>query len=68
VLGKNGGALGEMIPSFAKAWGVLLGSGKQWFSWIHEMDLVRIYLFLMGKKAYPDPLTVRPLSQSETKT
>ena len=68
VLGKNGGALGEMIPLFRKGLGSPLGSGKQWFSWIHEMDLVRIYLFLMGKKAYPDPLTVRPLSQSETKT
>jgi len=56
VLGKNGGALGEMIPLFRKGLGSPLGSGKQWFSWIHEMDLVRIYLFLMGKKGLSGPI------------
>jgi NAD dependent epimerase/dehydratase family enzyme len=50
VLGKNGGVLREMIPLFRKGLGSPLGSGKQWFSWIHEKDLVGIYLFLMGEK------------------
>jgi NAD dependent epimerase/dehydratase family enzyme len=27
--------------------GADLGSGSQWFSWIHEMDLARIFLFLI---------------------
>jgi uncharacterized protein len=56
VLGKNGGALGEMMPLFQKGLGSPLGSGKQWFSWIHEMDLVEIYLFLMAKKGLSGPI------------
>ncbi len=47
VLGKNGGALAQMLPLF-KLWaGSPLGSGQQWFSWIHEQDLAEIFLFLM---------------------
>jgi len=47
VLGKNGGALAQMLPLF-KLWaGSPLGSGRQWFSWIHEGDLAEIFLFLM---------------------
>ncbi len=56
VLGKNGGALGKMIPLFQKGLGSSLGSGKQWFSWIHEMDLVGIYLFLMAKNDLSGPI------------
>jgi len=56
VLGKNGGALGKMIPLFQKGLGSSLGSGKQWFSWIHEMDLVGIYLFLMSKNDLSGPI------------
>lgn len=56
VLGKNGGALREMIPLFQKGLGSSLGSGKQWFSWIHEMDLVGIYLFLMAKNDLSGPI------------
>lgn len=45
VLSENQGAL----PQFAKTinWyvGGLLGSGKQWYSWIHYQDLVRILYF-----------------------
>ncbi len=47
VLGKSGGALAQMLPLF-KLWaGSPLGSGQQWFSWIHEQDLAEIFLFLM---------------------
>lgn len=72
VLGKSGGALGEMIPLFRIGLGSPLGSGKQWFSWIHEMDLVGIYLFLMAKKdlsgpincAAPEPVRNKVLTQA----
>ena len=72
VLGKNGGALGELIPIFQKGLGSPLGSGKQWFSWIHEMDLVGIYLFLIANNelsgpfncAAPEPVRNKYLTQA----
>jgi hypothetical protein len=56
VLGADGGALGQMVPVFKKGLGSPLGSGKQWFSWIHEQDLVNIYLFLMDKSDVSGPV------------
>jgi len=50
VLGKNGGALGMMIPLFKYFIGGPLGNGRQWFSWIHMQDLTAAYLFLLNKK------------------
>jgi len=43
VLGSEGGALAKMIPLFRLGLGGKLGSGKQWFPWIHIDDLTRIY-------------------------
>lgn len=39
VLGKNGGALAQMIPAFKAFVGGPLGNGRQWFPWIHQADL-----------------------------
>jgi uncharacterized protein len=47
VMGQNGGMLGEVLPVFRMGLGADLGSGSQWLSWIHEMDLARIFLFLI---------------------
>lgn len=47
VLGKNGGALGQMIPLFKLFLGGPLGSGKQWFSWVHMHDLAEAFGFLL---------------------
>lgn len=47
VLGKNGGALGQMIPLFKYFLGGPLGSGRQWFSWVHMDDLARAFIFLL---------------------
>ncbi|MCS6807332.1 MAG: TIGR01777 family oxidoreductase [Bacteroidota bacterium] len=41
VLGKNGGALARLIPLVQGFLGTPLGSGKQWFPWIHIHDAVR---------------------------
>jgi len=72
VLGKNGGALRELIPIFQKGLGSTLGSGKQWFSWIHEMELGGIYLFLIANNelsgpfncAAPEPVRNKDLTQA----
>jgi len=44
VLGM-GGALGKMLTPFKLFAGGPLGSGHQWFSWIHREDLVNLILF-----------------------
>jgi uncharacterized protein (TIGR01777 family) len=56
VLGKHGGALSKMVPVFKRWLGSPLGSGKQWFSWIHENDLVNIFLFLLEHKNLEGPI------------
>ncbi|HOK07541.1 MAG TPA: TIGR01777 family oxidoreductase [Syntrophales bacterium] len=56
VLGRNGGALSQLVPLFRLWAGSPLGSGRQWFSWIHERDLAEIYLFLLGRPDISGPV------------
>ena len=49
VLESGGGALGQMLPLFKLGIGGRLGSGNQWFSWIHRVDLIEAALFLLGR-------------------
>jgi uncharacterized protein (TIGR01777 family) len=56
VLGKAGGALGQMIPAFKKFVGGPLGSGNQWFSWIHMEDLLNAFLFVFEKQDISGPV------------
>lgn len=48
VLGRNGGALQQMIPAFKRFVGGPLGSGSQWFSWILMQDLLSAIMFLVN--------------------
>jgi uncharacterized protein (TIGR01777 family) len=47
VLGKEGGALKQMLPPFRAGLGGPLGSGRQWVSWIHVDDLVDLIVFAL---------------------
>ncbi|KAK9287282.1 hypothetical protein L1049_015695 [Liquidambar formosana] len=52
VLGKDGGALAKMVPLFMMFAGGPLGSGKQWFSWIHLDDLVNLIYEALSNPSY----------------
>ena len=46
VLGRQG-ALAKMVPAFKMFAGGPLGTGRQWFPWIHIKDVEQAVLFLM---------------------
>lgn len=45
VLGKGGGALAKLLPPFKLGLGGPLGSGRQWFPWVHLNDVAGLFLF-----------------------
>jgi uncharacterized protein (TIGR01777 family) len=57
-----------MISIFRKYVGGPLGSGKQWFSWIHMGDLVGAFVFLMAHPEITGPVNLtspNPLRNEE---
>ena len=56
VMGRGGGALKNMLPLFKMYCGGTWGNGKQWFSWIHESDLVNALNFLIHQKLIDGPV------------
>jgi hypothetical protein len=65
VLSKDGGALGTMLTPFKFGLGGVIGSGKQWMSWISLDDHVAVIKFVLENKAIrgavnsvsPNPVT-----------
>jgi uncharacterized protein len=47
VLGSDGGALPQLVRPVRFGVGAILGSGKQWVSWIHIDDLVDLFEFAL---------------------
>ncbi|MEL7835258.1 TIGR01777 family oxidoreductase [Fodinibius sp. Rm-B-1B1-1] len=66
VLEKDGGALQQMLLPFKLGVGGPIGSGEQYFPWIHMLDLCRGLLFPLKKEALegaynlnaPNPVTM----------
>ena len=56
VLDKNGGALAKMIPAFKYFAGGPLGSGLQWFPWIHMADLISAINFILETNEIKGPV------------
>jgi len=56
VLGRDGGALGQMVPMFKKFLGGPIGSGVQWFSWIHQEDQARAFRFIQAHPEITGPV------------
>lgn len=65
VLSKDGGALGTMLLPFKMGVGGVVGSGKQWMSWISLEDQIRAMMFVLENETIrgavnltsPNPVT-----------
>lgn len=72
VLDRNGGAMAVMIPAFKMFLGGRLGSGRQWFPWIHLQDLIAAHQFVLTHDEISGPVNFcapRPLrNKNLTKT
>ena len=70
VLG-DGGALAKMIPPFQFFAGGPIGTGQQWFAWIHRDDLVNLIMEALNRSdmegvfnaTAPNPVRMSELSE-----
>lgn len=70
VLG-DGGALARMITPFKLYFGGPVGSGTQWFSWIHRDDVIGIIILAAENKNLHGPINATataPLTMKEFST
>lgn len=58
VLSGKGGALRAMLTPFRLGIGGVVGSGKQWWSWVHIDDVVRAITFAMDHDEIDGPINV----------
>jgi uncharacterized protein len=66
VLGSDGGALAAMLPAFRLGLGGVLGSGKQWISWVHINDITGIYrMALDGASGIFNGTAPHPVTNAE---
>lgn len=72
VLDKSGGALKRMILPFKLFVGGPIGSGRQWFSWVHADDVVNLYIKAIEDKniagainaVSPNPVTMQKFAKT----
>ncbi|MBX9690509.1 MAG: TIGR01777 family oxidoreductase, partial [Candidatus Obscuribacterales bacterium] len=68
VLSKKGGALSKMLPPFVMGAGGVLGSGRQYMSWISLDDLVEAIYFAIKNDSVSGPVnavTPNPVTNAE---
>jgi hypothetical protein len=56
VLARHGGALGKMLTPFRLGVGGVIGSGRQWMSWIALPDLVDVLVRALADDSYSGPI------------
>jgi uncharacterized protein (TIGR01777 family) len=56
VLGRDGGALKQMLMPFRLGIGGRLGNGRQWMPWVHVDDLLRLFVFAAENASIEGPL------------
>jgi uncharacterized protein (TIGR01777 family) len=56
VLGRGGGALAQMLPPFKAGVGGPIGSGRQYFPWIHVRDFVSLIVTAVQDDRYSGPI------------
>ncbi len=68
VLGKNGGALKQMLLPFKLGLGGRVGNGRQWFSWIALSDMIDLLIFVMEANPLSGPINAtapKPVTNRE---
>jgi uncharacterized protein len=50
VIGPDGGFLQRLLPLFKAGLGGPIGNGKQWMSWIHREDLLRLIEAIVARE------------------
>ncbi len=56
ILGRDGGAMAKLVPAFKMFVGGPLGSGNQWFPWLHLDDLMAAIVFVLEHQEASGPL------------
>ncbi len=72
VLSTKGGALPKLAAPVKLGLGAALGNGKQWMPWIHERDVINMYIFALThteltgvyNMAAPEPVTNKQLTKA----
>ncbi|WP_246229855.1 TIGR01777 family oxidoreductase [Mucilaginibacter humi] len=75
ILDATNGALAALAKPVKFGLGSPLGSGKQWLSWVHEEDVINMYLFAIENESLngdynmvaPNPATNKQLTQAVAK-
>lgn len=68
VLESDGGALAQMVIPYKFFLGGPIGSGRQWFSWIHREDIVGIIKYVLENETISGPVNAtapQPVTNKE---